>query len=575
MDALLAALASDPAATRRRVAFGALAGVALVAAGSFIASHRTERASCGDEVAAKLQSVWGAQQRAAVRAAFLATGIPDAGEASTRVEKAIDTYAARWTAMDLEVCDGTHAPREPSELVDLRVGCLGERLGDLRILIDVLARADADVVNNALNAVDALGSLDQCDALAVGAGQTLSTAQGERVAALRADLSRAQLLRAAGHVNESLALAKAAARASDELDYPPLAALSTLRVGQAEMDAGEAASASDTLRRAAQLADIAKDDALRAEALARRLYVEGSMLHNDTLIAELDGAAAAVIARMGKGRMSAELDGARLHALGNALLVKGRLSGDTATLEEAAATLEQAAAAREAVHGARSREVAMTHNSLCVVRFKMLAYESAVAECQHAVDIWIDRVGPNHPDLAKAYNNLGMIFEAMGKFDEAIERYELAASLGLRAFGEQHPLYRIALTNLGAALSNHGDQDRAIASHLRALELQERSPATPEIPLEGVLTNLGTAYYRKGDLVRARDAFERALGLTSPTTDALVWKALRVGLGSVLWTEATPSSRRRARALVTAGRDALAPDAPERTAYDKWLAAHR
>ncbi|MDX2086530.1 MAG: serine/threonine-protein kinase [Kofleriaceae bacterium] len=576
MDALLAALARDPTATRRRAAAGALAAVALVAAGSRIATHRTERPSCRDEVPGKLQAVWGAPQRAAVRTAFLAAGVADAADTSTRVGNAIDTYGARWTAMHVEACDATHERREQSsELLDRRVGCLAERLGDLRTLIDVLVHADADVVNNAVNAVDGLGALDQCDALALGADRAMSTAQREKVAALRADLSRAKLLRAAGRVTDSLALAKAAAQASDALDDPSLAALARLRLGQAESAAGDAVSASSNLRRAAELADIAKVDALRAEALTSRLFVEGTVLRNGAIIAELDGAAAAVIARMGEGSMSAGLEGARLHALGNALTAKASLSGDVATHEQGAATLEKAAALREAVHGVRSPEVATTRNSLCIARFMSRAYESALEQCQRAVDIWVDRLGPTHPHLSRAYTNLGAILDEMGRLDEAIAQYEHAAALAAHALGEEHPTHWIALSNLGAALSRRGDHDRAISLHLRVLDLQERAPALSGVSREGVLTNLGMAYQRKGDLGRAREGFERALALTSRATDVSTWQDLRIGLASVLWADGKPASRRRARALVTAGRDALPPDAPERGAYDRWFATFR
>ncbi|MDX2092129.1 MAG: serine/threonine-protein kinase, partial [Kofleriaceae bacterium] len=505
MDELLAALARDPTATRRKVAIGALAGVTLVVAGSRMTTSRTERPSCRDEVPGKLEAVWGAPQRASVRAAFLATGIANAAAAATRVDNAIDTYGARWTAMHVEACDATHERHEqPSELLDRRVGCLAERLGDLRTLIDVLVHADADVVNNAVNAVDGLGALDQCDALALGADRAMSTAQREKVAALRADLSRAQLLRAAGRVTDSLALAKAAAQASDELDDPSLAALARLRIGQAESAAGDAASASITLRRAAELADIAKEDALRAEALTSRLFVEGTTLRNGALIAELDGAAAAVIARMGDGWMSAGLEGARLHALGNALVTKGSLTGDTATQEQGAATLEKAAALREAVHGMRSPEVATTRNSLCAAKGMLFAYESALEQCQRAADIWVDRLGPTHPHLSKAYTNLGNVLESLERFDEALAQYEHAATVA-HALGEEHHLYWSALSNLAAALSRRGDYDRAISLHLRVVELQERVPALPGFSRENVLTNLGIAYQRKGDAGRARD----------------------------------------------------------------------
>jgi len=163
----------------------------------------------------------------------------------------------------------------------------------------------------------------------------------------------------------------------------------------------------------------------------------------------------------------------------------------------------------------------------------------------------------------------------MDRFDEAITQYEHAATLFARAFGEEHPAHRIALANLGKVLSRKGDQDRAIATLLHVLELQERAPASREATIEAVLSNLARAYQRKGDLDRARAAFERALSLASSTTDVAILQDLRLGLASILWTDSTPSSRRRARSLVTTGMDALAPAAPQRAAYDAWLATHR
>ncbi|MDX2093742.1 MAG: hypothetical protein SFX73_38245, partial [Kofleriaceae bacterium] len=71
------------------------------------------------------------------------------------------------------------------------------------------------------------------------------------------------------------------------------------------------------------------------------------------------------------------------------------------------------------------------------------------------------------------------------------------------------------------------------------------------------------------------DAFERALALASQTTDVSTWQALRLNLASVLWADGKAASRRRARELVTAGRDALAADAPDRGSYDAWLATYR
>ncbi len=42
------------------------------------------------------------------------------------------------------------------------MSCLQERLGGLRALTDVFSEANGDVVENAVSAANALGSLDRC-----------------------------------------------------------------------------------------------------------------------------------------------------------------------------------------------------------------------------------------------------------------------------------------------------------------------------------------------------------------------------------------------------------------------------
>ena len=62
-----------------------------------------------------------------------------------------------------EACEATQIHGEQSaEVLDLRMACLHERLGGLRALTDVFSEANGDVVENAVSAANALGSLDRC-----------------------------------------------------------------------------------------------------------------------------------------------------------------------------------------------------------------------------------------------------------------------------------------------------------------------------------------------------------------------------------------------------------------------------
>ncbi len=62
-----------------------------------------------------------------------------------------------------ENCEATHIRGDQSaEVLDLRMACLQDRLGGLRALTEVFVNASGEVVENAVNAANALSSLDRC-----------------------------------------------------------------------------------------------------------------------------------------------------------------------------------------------------------------------------------------------------------------------------------------------------------------------------------------------------------------------------------------------------------------------------
>ena len=75
------------------------------------------------------------------------------------------------TALIVDALDGPMArrldvarvqPNWSGDVLDLRMGCLGERLSSVKALTDVFATADPGVVENAVGAASALPTLDRC-----------------------------------------------------------------------------------------------------------------------------------------------------------------------------------------------------------------------------------------------------------------------------------------------------------------------------------------------------------------------------------------------------------------------------
>ncbi len=171
MGDLLDALAKNPATMRRKVAVavaGALLPVVLVF--GIKQSMADHRALCGGGQA-RLAGAWelwnpGEPEPARhvrIKNAFLKTGKSYAADVHATVSRVLTGYAQGWANMYQEACEATHIHQEQSiEVLDLRMACLHERLGGLRALTDVFTDANGDVVENAVSAANALGSLDRC-----------------------------------------------------------------------------------------------------------------------------------------------------------------------------------------------------------------------------------------------------------------------------------------------------------------------------------------------------------------------------------------------------------------------------
>ena len=129
------------------------------------------------DAAAKLAGIWEAPARdgdagdappnaikSEIRRAFLATGKPYAAASFDATCKILDRFTRRWSDIYVDCCEATHVRNEqPIDVLDLRMGALKEALGNLRALCDELRRASADTVENAVQAANALGTLERCD----------------------------------------------------------------------------------------------------------------------------------------------------------------------------------------------------------------------------------------------------------------------------------------------------------------------------------------------------------------------------------------------------------------------------
>ena len=476
MDSLLEALGRDPGKARKRWASvaGVLA-VSLVAAGTAVLVRERSLQLCRGGPA-KLAGVWDENRQQQIQASFLATRLPYAQDAWNRARSVLDKYAASWLEMYRDACEATHRRGEQSAaLLDLRMLCLDRRRQELQALVDVFAKADGKVVENAVQAAQAQTPLSGCAdvaALTARGRRPESPIARKQVDELHGSLAQIKALTDAGKYKEAIPLAEKALEAARQIGDSSLLAEALLALEAPVRGSKQPKRAEGLLDEAVQAAIAASDQEALAMGLVELAFVVG-----------VDGArpeegqrwgryAQAAVAALGSGYDA--LDAMRLRAIGSIYQLQGNYA-------EAARFAEQGIALRERT------------------------------------------LGPDHPEVAKALNNLASAHHGLGAYQQAAEEFHRAATSFERGLGPQHPLLAVTLANEAAARTDLGDVAGALPIHRRALAIREAVLA-PDSPYIGEsLGNLGNALAKLGHydealelLQRSLDIFEHSLGPRSP-----------------------------------------------------------
>jgi serine/threonine protein kinase/tetratricopeptide (TPR) repeat protein len=423
MDALLAALAQDPAARRRRWAATAM-GAVLVAGSAVGAYHvTTGRHPLCAGGPARAATAWGPAQRASVARAFGASGSKNAGSVLAAVTARIEAYVARWEGMYRETCEATQVRGEQSaEVLDLRMSCLDGRLAGVRALGEVLATADKSVVDSAMAATGALPALDRCaDVPMLRAVIKPPDDPGKRteVAALRERAAKLSALAAAGRCNEARTVGVPLLERAKQLDYRPLEAEVALGLGRLIDSCLDGPTAAAYLEEAVLAAEASNHDevAIRASSFF-------SVLHSDRLGNPALGGfwvrhAEAILTRFPNHPvLAAEIASARANWLG--------WSGRD---DEALAEQRRALELRERAGDGDTIESADTTLNLLVRLHAVGRDEEAVAAGERARDLYAKLAGEDSGQMALVLLDLSEPLTALRRFDRAQAAIERALAI--------------------------------------------------------------------------------------------------------------------------------------------------
>jgi tetratricopeptide (TPR) repeat protein/predicted Ser/Thr protein kinase len=504
---LLAILERDRRALRRRVWMAVVPLVAAAITGVAVRASMPAREPLCQGASRRLEGVWDASGRSAIREAFLATGLPYAQGAFDQVAAQLDRRATEWTAAHTQACEATRVRGEQTEeQLGRRMVCLERRLADLGALAHTLAQADAAMVDSSARAVSELGPISDCahlESLSSMDPRPEDKAAQEEISRISGDLSRARAELAVGRYDAGLALVDPLVTRAAETRYGPLEAEALYLRARLRDLLGKDREAEVDYHAAAGAAIASHHDEIVAAAWVDLLGILASDVRRaDDAARVLGYARAALRRREANPEFNARLS-VRVCSRGNVLADAPRIEADCrAAIDEvgrfAPHDPELLAAALQGLAGA-------------------LRSQAKLADARAAVDRAIltlsDTLGKDHPSVLRARRALTLVHQESGALDAAEAESRSILESSERSLPPDHPVRVMALFDLGRVLTIRGEHAAALPLFGQALEAERQRRGEDSEQAASCLEAMGRALLMLGRRQEALDHYRRSLAI--------------------------------------------------------------
>jgi tetratricopeptide (TPR) repeat protein/predicted Ser/Thr protein kinase len=535
-DELLAALQAIPIRRRRRAVLSLVLPLSLAGLGLFARVSADARACTG--VADELVGVWDDELQATLAAAFAKTEIAHAAATLERVEQGLDAWADAWTSERLAQCEAARSESDDEQLTRARRACLERQRRRVEVLTTVLAQANVEALDRAVEVVAGLPAPSNCSAAEQLVGPEPPAPElVDRVEQVRLELAAASSRRELGRPD--LAALGRLVEDARALEHPPLLAEALAEQGRTEIAIGSPKRGLELLDEAGRLALTSEHPRLLAETwttLALHLaadYPEPLLAGQQLELAEAAWARSSVEPHTrsrlayGHGRL-AQQRGDRARArehFREALALLAPSDPERPAYLDALAEIaepdeqfelsKQALQSAEAVFGPEHPNTAVHAYNLGANELERGHRDQGTALLERAAGIWTQAHREPHPNLARAHLLLADAAMQAGELDRAEHHARTMATIQAESLPPEHADHGDPEMLLSRIAGLRGDRATALVHARSALQHYERSadPAAPHV-LQMRL-DIATSEAGLGELARAQAEYERVLELAT------------------------------------------------------------
>ncbi|MEM9454129.1 MAG: tetratricopeptide repeat-containing protein kinase family protein [Myxococcota bacterium] len=492
----------------------------------------------------RLDELWSPSRQAAIEHAFAATARAYALDSWPRVREHLDQFASQWRQAQQEACED-EAQGEP---VGGRMLCLHRRFEELRRLVDLFEQADANVVEHAVEATQALHSQPACTD-DEGPAPPPDPQIREQFEQLEGLLAQALVAKGLGRSEEARQLAESAVEQAKSLGLRWQQAEAELAMAVAADDDGDPQPAQQAFQSAFSSGLAAGHDVVVARAAMGVAGLSARTGEFDEADRWMDLAEAATlrggdrddslpaVLKNNRGRVEfhrGQFERALTYFREGLALDEAAGRGDApqqssiylnvglalsslGQYDEALASLEDALARERYHYGDRHPRVVRVLNSLCHVRSYAGQVDAALEACDEGIAITTDSGSDDDPKLVHLHTNLGSVLFRAGRYPQTERAYLRALELAIQTHGEGDPMVGRILNNLGVLYTDTGELDKAQDYYGRALTLFDATLG-PEHPSTGILrTNLAMVYSNDGEFDRAEPLLRQSIEVLEAT----------------------------------------------------------